>query len=47
LASEATLRRLGEEAKTVTSLLDRAEIYGRMLGTCGDCHQAVGVKIPR
>jgi cytochrome c553 len=47
LASEATLRRLGEEAKTVTSLLDRAEIYGRMLATCGDCHQAVGVKIPR
>ncbi len=45
LAREATLRGLGEEAKTATSLPDRAVLYGRVLTTCGDCHQAVGVKL--
>jgi len=45
LAREATLRGLGEEAKKATSLPDRATLYGRLLVTCGDCHQAVGVKL--
>jgi len=47
LTREATLRGLGEEAKTATSLADRATLYGRLLATCGDCHQAVGVKLPQ
>lgn len=45
LTREATLRRLGEEAKTAISLPDRALLYALMLATCGDCHQAVGVKL--
>ena len=47
LTREATLRGLGEEAKTVAALADRAALYGRLLATCGDCHQAVGIKITR
>jgi cytochrome c553 len=46
LAREAKLRALGEEAKSADSLADRAALYGRMLTTCGDCHQAVGVTLP-
>jgi cytochrome c553 len=46
LAREATLRRLGEEAKSATSGPDRAVLYGLMLATCGDCHQAFDVTIP-
>ena len=41
---EAALRDLGEEAKTAVSLTDRAALYGQLLTTCGDCHQAVGVE---
>jgi mono/diheme cytochrome c family protein len=46
LAREATLRGLGEEAKTTISLPDRAMLYARILATCGDCHQAAGVELP-
>jgi hypothetical protein len=46
LALEATLRGLGEAAKTTSALPDRATLYGRMLVTCGGCHQALGVKLP-
>ena len=43
---EVALRGLGEEARTTTALPARAILYGRMLATCGGCHQAVGVKLP-
>ncbi|MBT3344185.1 MAG: hypothetical protein HN712_13275 [Gemmatimonadetes bacterium] len=43
----AALRTLGEEAKVTTSLHARSAIYGRMLATCGGCHQAAGVKLTR
>lgn len=46
LLREAALRGLGAEAKERTSLSDRAALYGRMLATCGGCHQAVGVRVP-
>lgn len=46
LGREAALRSLGEEAMTTTSLVARATLYGRMLATCGGCHQAVGVRLP-
>ena len=45
LEREAALRALGEEAKSTTALATRAEVYGRMLVTCGACHQEVGVKL--
>ena len=43
LALEVAMRDLGAEAKTTTSLADRATLYGRMLAICGDCHQALAV----
>jgi len=46
LASEAELRRLGSAAKTLASLPERANLYGLMLATCGDCHQALDVELP-
>jgi cytochrome c553 len=46
LAREAELRGLGKEAIATVSLADRASLYGRMLATCGGCHQAAGVKLP-
>ncbi len=45
-ARVASLRALGEEARTTSAPVRRAELYGRMLATCGDCHQAVGAKLP-
>jgi cytochrome c553 len=41
---ENELRAIGEEAKTTTTLDDRAALYGRLLATCGGCHQLIGVK---
>lgn len=46
LVREAALRSLGEDAKTTSNPRDRAELYGRLLATCGDCHQAMNVKLP-
>lgn len=46
LQRELVLRGLGEEAQGTTALPARARLYGRMLATCGGCHQAVGVKLP-
>jgi cytochrome c553 len=39
---EQELREIGEEAKTTTSLDERAALYGRLLSTCGECHRAIG-----
>lgn len=41
---ELELREIGEEAKATSALDARAALYGRLLSTCGACHQAVGVK---
>lgn len=46
LRREAELRSLGEEAKGTKAHADRAKLYGRVLATCGGCHQAMGVEIP-
>jgi cytochrome c553 len=43
LQRDEALRGLGEEARATTGLPARAMLYGRMLATCGGCHQAVGV----
>jgi cytochrome c553 len=40
---ESELREIGEEAKTTSALDDRAALYGRLLSTCGGCHQLIGV----
>jgi cytochrome c553 len=40
---ELALREIGEEAKTTTALDERAALYGRLLATCGGCHQRIGV----
>jgi cytochrome c553 len=40
---ENEFRAIGEEAKTATTLDDRAALYGRLLATCGGCHQVIGV----
>jgi cytochrome c553 len=40
---EQELREIGEEAKSTTALDERAALYGRLLSTCGECHQAIGV----
>lgn len=40
---EPQLRRIGEEPKTTTALEARAVLYARLLFTCGECHQAIGV----
>ena len=40
---ERELREIGEEAQTTTALNERALLYGRLLSTCGECHQAIGV----
>lgn len=45
-AREAGLRALGKAATTTASLDARAVLYGRMLATCGGCHQAAGVQLP-
>lgn len=47
LEREAVLRSLGEEAMRLVAPADRAEVYGRVLVTCGGCHQAMKVEIPR
>jgi cytochrome c553 len=44
LRREQELREIGEEAKTTTALDERAALYGRLLSTCGECHQAAEVK---
>ncbi len=46
LALEVAMRELGAKAKETTALADRAQVYGRMLVICGDCHQALAVKLP-
>lgn len=43
LRREQELREIGEEAKTTTALDERAALYGRLLATCGECHQAIDV----
>ena len=40
---EQQLRDIGSEAMAATPLDERAAVYGRLLSTCGACHQAVGV----
>lgn len=40
---ERELREIGEEAKTATTLDERAALYGRLVATCGECHQLVGL----
>jgi cytochrome c553 len=37
------LREIGQEAKSVSALDERAALYGRLLATCGECHRAIGV----
>ena len=44
--TEAELRSLGETAKATTQLADRAALYGRLLATCGACHDALRVELP-
>ncbi len=46
VAMEAALRALGEEGALVTLPSDRALVYGRILATCGSCHDAAGVTPP-
>jgi hypothetical protein len=46
LQREEALRGLGAEAQATTTLPARAMLYGRILATCGGCHQAVGVELP-
>lgn len=46
VAREQALRDLGSEGKTTTTPGDRAALFGRVLATCGGCHQAAGVKLP-
>ena len=45
LQREQELREIGEKAKNATALDERAALYGRLLATCGECHQAVEVTI--
>ena len=40
---EQQLREIGEQAMITTALDERAVLYGRLLGTCGECHQQIGV----
>ena len=46
LEREAALRALGEEAMRTTAIDERGQLYGRLLATCGDCHQALGIELP-
>lgn len=39
------LREIGERAMSTTALDQRAAVYGRLLATCGGCHQLAGVEI--
>ena len=41
---EQALRDLGEEAQVTEALDERAALYGRLLATCGDCHELIGVE---
>lgn len=43
---DGDLRDLGRMAVVAVGLHDRAQIYGRLLATCADCHNVAGVKIP-
>ena len=40
---EQELREIGKEAMTTTALDERAALYGRLLSTCGECHQQIGL----
>jgi len=40
------LREIGEQARSATALDERAALYGRLLATCGGCHQLIGVTPP-
>ncbi len=44
---EEELRALGVQAQSATGLQQRAALYGRLLATCGGCHQAAGVRFER
>ena len=37
------MRALGREALLTSGLHARAEVYGRLLATCGRCHREAGV----
>jgi cytochrome c553 len=41
---EQALRDLGEEALVTTALDEQAALYGRLLATCGDCHDVLGIE---
>jgi cytochrome c553 len=43
---EAALRAIGQEAQEATALDARAAVYGRLLATCGGCHETAGVDFP-
>jgi cytochrome c553 len=43
LRRERALRALGQEAQRTTGHAARARVYGQLLITCGDCHDAAGV----
>lgn len=40
---EQALREIGQQATSTTGIGERAALYGRLLSTCGECHQAIGV----
>lgn len=42
---DQALREIGGEAIMTSGLEQRAALYGRLLATCGDCHQLIGVRI--
>ena len=45
LELEQKMRALGEDAKKLTVLADRAKLYGKLLASCGSCHQQMGIEI--
>jgi cytochrome c553 len=44
-AREIALRGLGQMAKTINGLQERASLYGQLLTSCTGCHQEAGVTI--
>lgn len=42
---DQALREIGAEAALTTELDERAALYGRLLATCGGCHQLIGVRV--
>jgi cytochrome c553 len=43
---EAALRELGSTARGTSALGERARLYGALLATCAECHDAAEVVIP-